>query len=316
MFILFEKKRFSKKILTHKMNEDPVFIIGHWRTGSTFLHQLMNLDPQLAAPTLFQTAQPKSFIVSKRYYYPLMKMALGRTRPFDGIKNGVDEPQEDEFALVRMNGFSPMLGLVFPKKNKFFLSPETSYLPVDAKEKQIWIEDVKSFYNKLSYVTGKRLVLKNPFHSFRIPTLLEMYPHAKFIHIYRNPEDVILSTQNMWNIVGRQNTLNRNWKKPEVTDLAPLLSSLLTQIEHDNKNIRPENFAEIRFEDLESNPIAVLKKTYSNLGLPFSEDFQKKLEDFLNSITSYQKNSYEKQHPQREYIKKELSRFYQKYQYE
>ena len=44
---------------------------------------------------------------------------------------------------------------------------------------------------------GKRLVVKNCAHTGRLPTLLELFPNAKFIHIHRNPYDVFLSTLHM-----------------------------------------------------------------------------------------------------------------------
>ena len=102
LFAWREKQKYGKQIAAYIMPNDPVFIIGHWRTGSTYLHQLMNLDENLSAPSLFQTAQPNGFKVSYRYFRPLMKMVLGKTRPFDQIKNSMDEPQEDEFGLVRL----------------------------------------------------------------------------------------------------------------------------------------------------------------------------------------------------------------------
>ena len=51
--------------------EDPIFIISHWRTGSTYLHQLLNCDPELTAPTLFQCSFPDSFRTSRRFVAPV-----------------------------------------------------------------------------------------------------------------------------------------------------------------------------------------------------------------------------------------------------
>ena len=43
----------------------PVFILGHWRQGTTHLHNLLSLDPQFAYPTLFQTLYPRSFLTTE-----------------------------------------------------------------------------------------------------------------------------------------------------------------------------------------------------------------------------------------------------------
>ncbi len=292
LFAMREKQKYGKQIKNYKMTTPPVFIIGHWRTGSTYLHQLMNLDENLAAPTLFQTAQPDGFIVSYKYFKPIMKLFLGKTRPFDQIKNSMDEPQEDEFALVRLTGFSPMLRLVFPKQRSFFLNGNSRYLPDSKEAFEKWKEQTHNYYTKLAWYSKKQLVLKNPFHSFRIKELIEMYPDAKFIHIYRNPLDVVPSTVKMWSIVGSQNTMNRLWKNPEIADVSLILLSLLDKIEADKHLIPKDSFTEIRFEHLEKDVISTLRKAYQEIGLNFSEQFQQNLLAFLEENKNYKKNSY------------------------
>jgi hypothetical protein len=315
LFAWREKQKYGKQIDNYQMPIDPVFIIGHWRTGSTYLHQLMNLDENLTAPSLFQTAQPNGFKVSYRYYRPLMKMALGKTRPFDQIKNSIDEPQEDEFALVRLTGFSPMLGLVFPKDRVFFLNGHSSFLPLTNEELTIWKKQTKYFYNKLAWNSKKQLVLKNPFHSFRIKELIEMFPYAKFIHIYRNPLDVVPSTVKMWSIVGSQNTMNRFWKNPEIPDVVNLLYTLLEKIEHDKHFIPQESYTEIRFEDLEKDVIGSLKKAYSEIGLRFTEHFEKSIKAFLDENKDYKKNRYTLQTKEKELILQKLQPHFKRLEY-
>jgi len=306
LFAWRDRTKYGKKVAAYSMPKDPVFIIGHWRTGSTFLHQLMSLDNKLAAPSLFQTAQPNGFKSGYNYFRPLMKLALGKTRPFDKMKNSMDEPQEDEFALVRLTGFSPMLGLVFPKKFSFFLKEYFLFLPETADEMLNWETQTRKFYTKLAWNSQKQLVLKNPFHSFRIQKLLEMYPKAKFIHIYRNPVDVVPSTVRMWSIVGSQNTMNRYWKNPEISDVSEILNSLLDRVEQDKHLIPQGAYTEIRFEDIEQDAVAALKKAYTNIGLEFSEDYEQVIRKYLEEITDYEKNNYSLRDGEKEIILQHL----------
>ncbi len=315
LFAWREKLKYGKPIADYEMPVDPVFIIGHWRTGSTFLHQLMNVDENLAAPSLFQTAQPNGFKSAYRYFRPLMKLALGKTRPFDQIKNSMDEPQEDEFALVRLTGFSPMLGLVFPKEKVFFLHAYASFLPSTDNKLSEWKKQTKDYYNKLAWNSQKQLVLKNPFHSFRIRELIEMYPKAKFIHIYRNPLDVVPSTVKMWSIVGSQNTMNRLWKNPEISDVVGILNNLLEKIEQDKPMIPKGSYTEIRFEDLEKDVISTLKKAYSDIGLGFSEVFEKRLLNFLEENKDYEKNRYSLKTEEKALILQKLHSHFERLEY-
>ncbi|MEI6852669.1 MAG: sulfotransferase [Bacteroidota bacterium] len=315
LFAFREKQKYGKKIATYQVTMDPVFIIGHWRTGSTYLHQLMNLDEHLSAPTLFQTAQPNGFKLAYPYFRPLMKIFLGKTRPFDKIKNSMDEPQEDEFALVRLTGFSPMLGLVFPRQRKFFLNGNSSYLPQTPEELKFWKEQTQSYYQKLAWNSQKRLVLKNPFHSFRIRELLEMYPQAKFIHIYRNPLDVVPSTVKMWSIVGSQNTMNGLWKNPEIPDVTRILNSLLKKVESDKHLIPQGSFTEIRFEELEKDVTGTLRKAYSDIGLTFSSLFEEKLNTFVEENKDYKKNRYALNNVEKELILQKLQPHFERLGY-
>ena len=129
LFSLIEKVRYSSAIDKTPIPADPIFIIGHWRTGSTFLHQLMSLDPNLAAPTLFQVAVPDSFLVSYNYYKPIFKTMVGKHRPMDMVKLGMDEPQEDEYAIYRITDCSPLENIVFPKNRNYFLLREGDFMP-------------------------------------------------------------------------------------------------------------------------------------------------------------------------------------------
>ena len=306
LFAWLDRRKYGQEFEAYTLEKDPVFIIGHWRTGSTFLHQLMSLDENLSAPTLFQTAQPNGFKSAYYYFRPIMKMALGKTRPFDQMKNSMDEPQEDEFALVRLIGFSPMLGLVFPKKYSFFLKEYNQFLPDTKEEMAKWEQQTRWFYKRLAWNSGKQLILKNPFHTFRIQKLLEMFPQAKFIHIYRNPMDVVPSTVRMWSIVGSQNTLNRNWKNPEIGDVSELLNSLLDTVERDKSLIPKGAYTEIRFEELEADTVGTLRKAYQSLGLEFSGAFESQLAKYMKEIQDYEKNTYTLNEAEKEEIREYL----------
>ena len=105
IFARLEKARYQKEIEKTRIAESPVFIVGHWRTGSTFLHQLMAKDPALYAPTLFEVAQPECFLSSYNYFRPVFSNFVDKHRPMDNVRLGMNEPQEDEYAIYRMTGF-------------------------------------------------------------------------------------------------------------------------------------------------------------------------------------------------------------------
>jgi hypothetical protein len=52
-----ERWRFGGRIEAARV-EAPLFILGHYRSGTTHLLNLLALDPQFAAPTFFQVLSP------------------------------------------------------------------------------------------------------------------------------------------------------------------------------------------------------------------------------------------------------------------
>ncbi|MCX6248990.1 MAG: sulfotransferase [Bacteroidetes bacterium] len=292
LFSWIERKRYGTKIASSTVPEDPIFIIGHWRTGTTLLHQLLNLDPDLAAPTLFQVAEPGCFISSYNYYVPVFSALLPENRPMDNVKIGMNEPQEDEYAIYRITGFSPIENLVFPKSSTYFLLDNEPFIPIEETERKEWERQLQSYFQKLFYFHGKTIVSKNPFNSMRIKELAALFPKARFIHIVRNPEEVVPSAIHMWKIVMGQNSLNKKGSVPGIEEVTEGLDKVLKTIERDKVYLREEQFFEMRFEDLESDPVTEIKKVYSKFNMHFNEDLGWKIISFAGSLRNYKKNEF------------------------
>ncbi|MCK9613595.1 MAG: sulfotransferase [Bacteroidales bacterium] len=314
-FKKLEQNRYARQLEMAEKPENPVFIIGHWRTGSTFLHQLMSLDENIVTTSLFQTLHPDGFKCAYPYFRPLMKMFLGSTRPFDKMKINMDVPQEDEFALLRLTAFSPMLGMVFPEKETFFLKKIYGFLPDGEKNLENWKKQLLRFYTKVVWNKPGRLLIKNPYHSFRIQHLKEMFPAARFIHIYRNPLHVVPSTLNMWSVVGAQNNLNARWRNPDIADVAEVLGSLLDNVEKDLKQLPAETYTEIRYEDMIKNPIETLLEAYKHLGIELTPGFEQKVKKYVEENKNYSKSNFVLTAAEKEIIVQKLLRHMLRQQY-
>src|SRR3954451_4793994 len=87
----------------------PLFIVGHWRTGTTLLHELLILDERHSFPTTYQCLDPNHFLLTERLARRWLGFLLPKRRPVDNMVLGWDRPQEDEFALCMMGQPSPYL---------------------------------------------------------------------------------------------------------------------------------------------------------------------------------------------------------------
>jgi omega-hydroxy-beta-dihydromenaquinone-9 sulfotransferase len=251
----------------------------------------MSLDPNLKAPTLFDVAIPDGFLSSYKFYKPVMRFLVSPHRPMDMVKMGIDEPQEDEYAIFRMTGFSPLERLIFPSSDGYFLNSCDSFLPVGEKLVD-WEQSLVLFYKKLYHLSGKTIVSKNPFNSMRINEIRKIFPGARFIHIYRHPFNVIPSTINMFDIVQKQNCLNNKGAKPTIHEVAQVFDHVMTVIRRDLSALPEEHYHEIMFEDLESDPVRSLKTLYQSLNLEFSEEYERKVGVYLSEIKDYRKNEF------------------------
>jgi len=94
-----------------------------------------------------------------------------------------------------MNSRSHAAAGIFPRESVYY----DRYLVAegfDADEKIAWQAKLMLFLRKLCAFSGARPLLKNPCHTGRVEMLLDLFPGAKFVHIYRNPYTVYLSNAN------------------------------------------------------------------------------------------------------------------------
>ena len=294
----------------------PIFVLGYWRSGTTLLHNLLCQDTRLAYPTTRQTLHPHSFFILegelggplagllKKAHESWSRLLFGgprgpAPRPIDGVLVGADTPQEDEFAMLMMRR-SVMVGYLQPQRAEFYESFLTlrQLSPAQREEwKRLWLR----FLKKLTLRHGPRtLVLKSPAHTAKVSTLLEIFPQARFVHIRRNPYDVFASTLKA-NQVMRAHSDNL---QSDIVDLAePILNSyakLNDAYLEERRAIPGGHLHEVRFEDLERDPVKEIERTYQALGLPDFAVCRSQLEAYCGQLKTYEK--YHHRHRKAGYI--------------
>ncbi|MBN1756928.1 MAG: sulfotransferase [Chitinispirillaceae bacterium] len=302
---LVEKLLYSDTIDKTRCPQNPIFIIGHWRSGTTFLHQIFNALPGFKTPTMLEIGTPESFLVSKKVLSPIIKKLLPSKRSTDNISLNLDEPQEDEFALFRATTHSPVEKLVFPEKDGFFLDRKCDFMPPDTTH-ATWKSTLITFCKKLSLHGNGRIVLKNPFHSTRIRLLKKIFPKAKFIHIYRNPTKVIPSTIRMWKIEGMHNCLREGKTAPSLENAISVYDTMLSKIKNDLQQLPEQDYCTIRFEDLRTDPVSTLCDALSSIEINLNQEQLQHLSEFTESVKNYRQNKYTLSDEQIEYIKSKL----------
>lgn len=306
---------FRRKLSGFKFEKPPLFIIGHWRSGTTLLHNMLCSDPDAGYLTTYQSVFPNN-LGSKIIFKTFMKKNIPEKRPSDNIKLGVDFPQEDEFAFCNMYHNAYYNFFYFPDNYETFYEKCIYQKGLTGKEKKLWFRMYDKLLKKaLINTKGKRMIVKNPVNTVRIKLLLKLYPNAKFLYIYRNPITVFLSTQRFFrNLLP---TLILQDTNDEFVE--EMIFDVYKRFKHDyleQRSLIPEkNLLELRYEDFEKDPVGESKNIYDNL---LNEDFDKvkdHFSEYFESIKGYKKNRYEIDLSTINKIKERLGTFMETYDY-
>lgn len=289
---MWETLRHGRAIDEVRITHPPLFILGHWRSGTTLLHDLLAQDTaQFNFANTYQVVNPLTYLTTQGTITRLLPGLVPAKRPMDNMPLSFTSPQEDEFAPLLMTGLSVYLGVSFPQTGAIY-EKYLSFRTAPRAEIETWKAAFLRFCKKLSLTDPRALLLKSPPHTARIKTILELFPDARFVHIHRDPYTVFQSQRHFFDTAGWFTYL-------QTPDLAAIDEGILQRHEtmydayfEDLALIPPGQFAEIRFTDLEADPVAEIAAIYDRLGLPAFEKTRPQLEKFVAGLDGYQKNRF------------------------
>ena len=174
--------------------QDPLLIVGPWRSGTTVMHELLVAATGCATPLTWQCMNACAFQLGAP-----RRATATMARPMDGLEIRHDSPQEDEFALLTLGVPSAYRGFWMPHRMGELhatLSPDfwldnTEWLP-------IWEAFLRGVLRSSGGVARPPLILKSPNHSFRLPAILRRFPRARVVWMARSAGDVMASNRKMW----------------------------------------------------------------------------------------------------------------------
>ncbi|MGD9126066.1 MAG: sulfotransferase [Planctomycetia bacterium] len=312
---LAQKMVYGRKIARTKIDKHPIFIIGHWRSGTTLLHELLVLDEQHTFPDTYTCFAPSHFVLSSPVVPKMCGFLMPKQRPMDNVRAGFGRPQEDEFAICNLGIPSPYRKMAFPNT----VPQCEEYLDLDEIPEEAlrrWKQGFEWFLKSLTFKTPKRIVLKSPPHTARVKHLLDMFPDARFIHIVRDPYVLFPSTVNLW----KRLYWDEGFHRPKYEGLEEYVFERFTQMytafERD-RHLVPENrFAEVRYEDLVQDFPGRLKQIYGQLELDGFEAVEPKVQKYADRSKSYKTNKYEISDEIRDEIARRWRPYFEKYGYD
>jgi len=270
----------------------PVFIVGHWRSGTTFLYNLLSKSPEFAYVSPIATGLPWDYLTVGRSLRPLLEKLLPAGRYIDRVAVEPDSPQEDEIALANMQTVSFYHALYFPKHFREQFDAGIFFDGCTPEQIARWQRVARVFFSKLYRESGKWLLIKNPVYTARVALLRELFPGAKFVHIYRNPYIVFQSMRNFYRALFAQLALQPYDRVDVDAVILDTYPRMMDALDADTAGLPPETFVELRFEDFETDPLAYVERIYRQLDLGEFAAVRPTFARYLDSQKTYRKNRY------------------------
>ncbi|MEM8736584.1 MAG: sulfotransferase [Planctomycetota bacterium] len=284
----------GRQIRETQIEQPPIFIIGHWRSGTTLLHELLVTNPAFASPSTYQCFAPSHFLMSQPWMTRFGKFLLPKQRPMDNMAAGWRLPQEDEFALMNLGLKSPYLRIAFPKSERDVLK-WLDLRSVPESECRLWMQGFLEFLRVLTFHnSGKRLVLKSPTHTGRLGVLAEMFPDAKFIHLTREPTTMFSSTLRLWDSLEQVQALGVSDSTEQLERYVAECNQVMYQgFVRDRSSLDNAQIVDVRYQELAENPRGVVERLYEELQLGDFQDCEAALDARLENHRDYKPNRHQ-----------------------
>jgi hypothetical protein len=249
----------------------PIFVLGLPRTGTTALHNILMCDPQ------FQGLQ--SWLAQQ----PMPRPARDQWESFPVFRQ-VQQGLDAMFAMVpEMKAMHWMAADEVDEcravMSQTFANTSLSW-PSDLEPYARWLyqhdmtPEYQYYANALKLIgsndADKTWLLKCPHHSISADKLLQVFPDARLIFLHRDPVSVVPSIVSM--VYRLRMSTEGSKTRPERCG-----QQMLNNMDFAMQRLRrvraehPENFVDLRFGDLMTDPIAAMSRLYDQFGMELSE---------------------------------------------
>jgi hypothetical protein len=295
-----QKRSFAEQ-LKKTVSPAPIFVLGFWRSGTTFLHELLCRDPRFGFPTTYACLNPAYFLLTEARMRGHADHEVSRA--MDNLRYSWASPQEDEFALLALGAPSAYEALLVPSLMRnvdAILDLQT----LSAADQQRWFDTFDYFLKLLTIQQSKPMALKSPTHGYRMRTLQKKFPTSRYIVIERNPYEVFASNLKLWRTLIDQYGLERCTDE-EIEDF--VLAAYLLHEQNISEGIQhaaPDSVANVRYEDLEKQPLEEARRVYTTLQLGDFENVRPRFEEYIAKVSSHVRNRFRLTHAQKARVDK------------
>jgi hypothetical protein len=289
----FDRIRYPSLKDKASMEYPPVFIIGHWRSGTSFLHDLLCRVYPAAYTTTYHATFPNNLFAFKGLIRFFMWVFMPRKRPTDAMKMHPDLPQEEEIALGQERLFSFYYWFYFPREAEQ-LADEFMYLYDPLSTRSInFLQHYREFIHRCQLNTGGEIFIsKNPVNTARLAVLNDGFPGARFIYLKRDPYETLQSSVNFFQSLLRGISLQHYEEHKVDRFILDNYKRMISIYLEQKKLIPSENLIELSYEDLIQNPEKILSEVTGQLDLGVKADLEN-VKDYLAASKDFPLKKYQ-----------------------
>jgi hypothetical protein len=261
----------------------PIFITGMPRSGSTLLHGLLAQDPANRVPQTWEMLNP-SPAPQRATYDSDPRIAkverelwwFQRLSPSFQAIHDVGARMPEECVIIFAHSF---VGSQFAS---MYDVPFYSRW-CDTRDARPRYQLHRRFLQHLQHhYRGERWVLKAPVHLPHLSALLSVYPDARVIMTHREPLEVLGSECSLIATLRLTftDTVDPRRVGREVADL--MVEEIRRGLEaRDTGDVAPEQFVDLVYADFARDPMAHVRRIYSQFGMTLAPTVETRMRRFL-----------------------------------
>jgi len=186
--------------LRRNATEQPIYMIGHLRSGTTFLHRFLSeYCQELRTFFLWEMITPP--LLLKKVLSPFLpllgKISLNKVYDPSIHETGMDKEETDDIALYFRFLDGMLSWIYFHAWQKFDSSAALRSSVMEINNQSHFVDYLNQVYRILSYQSGKRIFSKSFSGLFYFEEMLENTPDAKIIILIRDPVEAIPSLMSL-----------------------------------------------------------------------------------------------------------------------
>jgi len=280
---------------------NPIFITGNPRSGTTYMHRLVSLDEnRYATMKLYHTILPSVTFYKLVKAVSLVDQRIGHPfrHFFDWVDSwffkkwenihptGFNHTDEDE-GLYTFSFLTVAISLWCPYMQHFKYLTIIDRLPEKTRLKlQNYFE---SSLKRFMYVEGtnKTLLTKNVITTGRLNTILKILPDAKIVYMVRDPRKAIPSYVSMFSSTWSFLAPEINQQDQAYQALAQIGIDFYQYFHTQKEKYAGANFTTILYDDLKTNPLDTILNMYAYFNLPVSDNFKQYLQENISHSKNY-----------------------------